>query len=137
MPESGKNTRKNIKKYLSPVFLVMLLIAFGLWYIKKLSYTYTTDIPITVSVMGQNLKTRCMAEGTGYNLFAYRHLLSTKVLLDEEDLLPSPGVTGSDVYIIDMFALQNAISVKLSDLRIISVDEPPKVVLAEETVAGE
>ena len=40
-------------RYVSPVFLALLVASFILWYIAKLSYTYTTEQTVRVSVDGQ------------------------------------------------------------------------------------
>ena len=37
-------------RYVSPVFLALLVASFILWYIAKLSYTYTTEQTVRVSV---------------------------------------------------------------------------------------
>lgn len=137
MAKKKNSLGKGIRKYTSPTFLAMLVIATLLWYVKKLSYTYTTEIPVTVSVIGQQFKVGCMAEGSGYNLFAYKHLLSTKVQLGEDALEAVPGSPDKSAYMVNSFALQNAISMKLDGLRIISVAEPPDIVAAEPTIQPE
>ena len=39
-----------LRRYVSPVFLALLVASFILWYIAKLNYTYTTEQPFTVNV---------------------------------------------------------------------------------------
>ena len=48
-----ENWLKWMHRYVSPVFLALLVASFILWYIAKLSYTYTTEQTVRVSVDGQ------------------------------------------------------------------------------------
>jgi hypothetical protein len=59
-------------RYVSPVFLALLVASFILWYIAKLSYTYTAEQTVKVSVDGQPFEVTCVVEGVGTNLFGYR-----------------------------------------------------------------
>ena len=61
-----------MRRYVSPVFLALLVASFILWYIAKLSYTYTTEQTVRVSVEGQPFEVTCVVEGIGTNLFGYR-----------------------------------------------------------------
>ena len=45
-----------LRRYVSPVFLALLVASFILWYIAKLNYTYTTEQPFTVNVDGERFK---------------------------------------------------------------------------------
>ena len=47
-------------RYVSPVFLALLVASFILWYIAKLSYTYTTEQTVRVSVDGQPFEVTCV-----------------------------------------------------------------------------
>ena len=47
-----ENWLKWMHRYVSPVFLALLVASFILWYIAKLSYTYTTEQTVRVSVDG-------------------------------------------------------------------------------------
>ena len=47
------NLLKWMHRYVSPVFLALLVASFILWYIAKLSYTYTTEQVVRVSVDGE------------------------------------------------------------------------------------
>ena len=50
-----------LRRYVSPVFLALLVASFILWYIAKLNYTYTTEQPFTVNVDGERFKVSCVA----------------------------------------------------------------------------
>ena len=67
-----ENWLKWMHRYVSPVFLALLVASFILWYIAKLSYTYTTEQTVRVSVDGQPFEVTCVVEGVGTNLFGYR-----------------------------------------------------------------
>ena len=49
----------------SPIFVLMLFVSFALWYISKLDYDYTTNIPVRVNIDGYKFKIECTAEGRG------------------------------------------------------------------------
>ncbi|MFR6635198.1 MAG: hypothetical protein ACLUQ6_11135 [Alistipes onderdonkii] len=60
---------KWMHRYVSPVFLALLMASFILWYIAKLSYIYTTEQKVRVDVDGQVFDVTCTVEGVGTNLF--------------------------------------------------------------------
>ena len=66
------NLLKWMHRYVSPIFLALLVASFILWYIAKLSYTYTTEQVVRVSVDGEPFEVTCVVEGVGTNLFGYR-----------------------------------------------------------------
>ncbi len=120
------------KREVAGIFIPCLLISFGLWYITKLSYTYTATIPMVVRIEGQRIKVSCKAEATGYRLFAHRYILRKAIDLKLSDVDALPSVVGKDSYVIDPFTLQNIISRHNSDLRVISVAEIPEIVVKKE-----
>ena len=103
---------KWMHRYVSPVFLALLMASFILWYIAKLSYIYTTEQKVRVDVDGQVFDVTCTVEGVGTNLFGYQG--------SREE-----GHEGR--IIIDPQSLQNAISVKFSDIKITSIDAVPEI----------
>ena len=50
---------KWMHRYVSPVFLALLMASFILWYIAKLSYIYTTEQKVRVDVDGQVFDVTC------------------------------------------------------------------------------
>ena len=106
-------------RYVSPVFLALLVASFILWYIAKLSYTYTTEQTVRVSVDGQPFEVTCVVEGVGTNLFGYRvYMNKTKRSYEE-------GHEGK--LIIDPQSLQNALAPRFSDIKIISIGDIPEI----------
>lgn len=114
---------------ISPVFLALLVAAFILWYIAKLSYVYTTELPFDVNVDGEKFRISCVVEGVGTNLFGYQVYMSKRLRIPLSELKSSPVQGESpDVRLkIDSLSLQNAISVRLSDIKIISVGSSPVI----------
>ena len=53
-----------LRRYISPVFLALLVASFILWYIAKLNYTYTTEQPFTVNVDGERFKVSVWWKGS-------------------------------------------------------------------------
>ena len=124
-------SRRVLGQYASTTFLVFLLLSALLWYLTKLSYTYTTDVPIDVSIADNRFTVRCVAEGTGYRIFALRNLPNKPVKLSLEEVNASPSPTNPQTYIVDPLSLQNAISVSYSKIKIVSVEPLPEVKLKE------
>ena len=54
-----QRTHGVVRRYVSPAFVVMLAVSFTLWYISKLTYTYTTDFNIKVEIDGQPQGCHC------------------------------------------------------------------------------
>lgn len=116
-----------LKKRVSPVFLLLLLLSTILWYLTKLSYTYTTQVPVPVDIEGNKFTVTCVAEGRGYSIFSRRFTRRHVVGLKFGDVQTTPSVTDQGSYVINAFSLQNAISVRIGDLRIISVGDLPEI----------
>ena len=119
-----ENLVKWLKRSVSPVFLVMLVASFILWYIAKLSYTYTTEQTVQVSVEGgEPFRLDCVVEGAGTNLFGYRVYMdrTLRIPLSELHVTPSYEEESYGRLVIDPASLQQAISVRCSDIKIISI----------------
>ena len=123
-----------LRRYVSPVFIAMFVLAFILWYISKLNYTYTTDFDIKVKVDNERIIVPCVVEGKGTTLFGYGFYaprraniplseLSYEVV--EQPVIDANGVVDTLSAIrkahISPISMQDAISVRFSDLKILSV----------------
>ena len=124
-----KNIFKYLRRYISPVFLALLVASFILWYIAKLNYSYTTELPFQVNVDGERFKVSCVVEGMGTNLFGYRVYMNKRLRVPLTELKYSVVHTedGQDFVKIDSLSLHNAISVRLSDIKVISVGSVPEI----------
>ena len=127
---------QRLRNYVSPVFLVLLAVSFTLWYISKLNYTYTTDFNIKVKVNGERLVVPCVVEGKGTTLFGYGFYASRRASIPleelnydiiEESVVAEEGDAPVDTLAreykvrISPISMQDAISVRFSDLKILSV----------------
>ncbi len=125
---------KWMHRYVSPVFLVMLVASFILWFIAKLNYTYMTEQKVQLLIDGRPVEVTCLVEGLGTNLFGYK-VYSNKTLripLTElrYEVAQEEGHEGK--IRIDPQSLQSAISMRYSDIKIISVGEVPEIEAAAE-----
>ena len=129
-----ENLLKWMHRYVSPVFLALLVASFILWYIAKLSYIYTTEQKVRVDVDGQVFDVTCTVEGVGTNLFGYQVYMNKTLRIPLSDLKTKrsheEGHEGK--LIIDPQSLQNAISVHYSDVKVVAVRNIPPIKLPVE-----
>ncbi|MBO7220486.1 MAG: hypothetical protein J6V21_04785 [Alistipes sp.] len=129
-----KTWAQKLRNYISPVFLAMLAVSFTLWYISKLNYTYTTDFNIKVKVDGERIVVPCVVEGKGTTLFGYGFYTPRRANIPLSELnyevvetpyIDENGVVDTLVVNrkahISAISMQDAISVRFSDLKILSV----------------
>ena len=125
-----KSLKQRLRKYISPVFLVLLAVSFTLWYISKLGYNYTTELKVKVSVDGYNITVPCVVEGKGSTLFRYGVYAASSAEISLSELkfevLEQHVATDNDTIVerkmrISPMSMQDALSVRFSDLKIVSV----------------
>ena len=121
--------KKTVRKYSSPVFLLLVILSTVLWYVTKLSHTYTATIPVAVAIGDNRFKVDCVVEGTGYRLFAHKYFFNKELKLDLNRLEVTPSVAGKNLYVISPYSLQNQISKQKEDVRILSVGMLPEITL--------
>ena len=122
---------KNVRNYISPVYLTMLFAAFVLWYITKLGEVYTTEHQIVVVVDDQQLDVACTIRGKGTNLIGYTifskeevfEIPSTELTFDMESLAED----GTPMHHIATTSLQQAIAVRMSGVEVVSVGSIPPI----------
>lgn len=112
-----------LRHYVSPVFMLLLVASFILWYIAKLSYTYTTEQVMRVNIGGERIPVTCVVEGVGTNLFGYRVYMdrTLRIPLSELRVTPSYETESYGRLVIDPVSLQQAISVRCTDIKIVSI----------------
>ena len=122
------------KRSISPAFIAMFVASFVLWYITKLNYNYTTDYNVRLNIGGEKLEVPCVIEGKGTNLFNYKFQLSKRlrIPLDELNYKPVEDDFGGMFLQIDPKSLQNAISVRVSDIKVVSLGDVPMLSMPEE-----
>ena len=135
---------QKLRRYISPVFLVLLAVSFTLWYLSKLNYTYTTDFEVSVDIEGHRMVVPCVVEGKGTTLLGYGVYSSnsTKMLrseikhsIIEEKVLPegeTDSILVSRKIHITPAAMQDALSVRFSDLKFVSVGNIPEIELPKK-----
>lgn len=129
---------QRLRKYVSPVFLALLAVSFTLWYILKLDYTYTKDMKVEVNVDGQHITVPCVVEGKGSNLLYSSSRVTiplsdlkydvVDVRVSPEEVPDSMAVTEKKVR-IQPVSMQDAISIRYSDLKVLSVGVIPDIEL--------
>lgn len=119
-----------LRHYISPAFCVMFFAAFVLWYITKLSYTYTTDLNIDVEVAGSEFEVECVVEGVGTNLFGYKLYKGGEVTIPLNELRIARHDHNSIV--IDSMSLLKALSVRYSDIKIKSIGAIPSIGMSHD-----
>ncbi|MFR9602977.1 MAG: hypothetical protein SNG02_03795 [Rikenellaceae bacterium] len=112
---------RKLRRWVSPVFLIMLVASFTLWYLAKLNHTYTTELEVRVDVEGQGIEVKCVVEGVGTNLFRY------KLNRGEEIKVPISELRyeikeANNILTISPSSLRGVLSVRFSDIKIISID---------------
>lgn len=130
-----ENFLRRWRHYVSPVFLMLLVASFILWYIAKLGYTYTTEQELRVNVDGEVFHVSCVVEGLGTNLFGYKVYAKKTLRIPLSELqyeLLGSG-DGTERIAIDPHSLQHAISVRISDIKVVSIGNIPEIELPEET----
>ena len=121
----------------SPIFVLMLFVSFALWYISKLDYDYTTNIPVRVNIDGYKFKIECTAEGRGSALMAHRFNLVDKTRLNFSRILHAPLATDSCEIVLSPSSLMNAIETTYPEIRIISIGIVPNIRIDQKEVVAE
>ncbi|WP_300257061.1 hypothetical protein [uncultured Alistipes sp.] len=132
-----ENLLHTMRRYVSPVFLALLVASFILWYIAKLSYTYTTEQHVRLSIDGQRIEVTCVVEGVGTNLFGYRVYMNKtlRIPLDEIKVERSREEGHENKYVIEPQSLQKALSTRFSDIKIISVGDIPEIDIPQKAAS--
>lgn len=131
--------RRWIRGYISPVFLVLFCASFILWYIIKLGNVYTTNYDLRLNIDGESLRVPCVVEGVGTNLLGYnvyqhkelKFALSDLKYAVEQQVDEQTGEVLGRYCIIDSQSLQNAITLRFSDIKVLSVGDIPLIPLPE------
>lgn len=121
----------------SPIFVLMLFVSFGLWYIIKLDYQYTTYIPVRVQLDEYKFKVECTAEGRGSALMAHRFQMVDKTKLSLARVTHAPLAADSSEIVLSPSSLMNAIATTYPDIRILSIGIIPNIRIDQQEVVDE
>lgn len=144
MLESIRKLFARLRRYISPVFVMLLVASFMLWYISKLNYTYTAEFDVKVNIDGERIEVPCVVEGIGTNLLGY-FFTARKINIPLSEL-QFDRVREADATVHELGAettftekirirpasLQSAISVRFSDIKIVSVGNVPDMKVPEK-----
>lgn len=126
-----KELYKELRSYISPTYITMLIAAFVLWYIAKLGDTYTTEHEVAVIVDGERLDVDCVIRGKGTNLIGYTlfshsdefEIPSTELSFD----MDSVDEDGRRMHHIATISLQQALAARMTGVEIVSVGALPPI----------
>ena len=132
-----KSVDNFFRNSVSPIFVLMLFVSFALWYISKLDYDYTTNIPVRVNLDGYRFKVECTAEGRGSALMAHRFNMVDKTKLSFSRILHAPLAADSCEIVLSPSSLMNAIAITYPEIRIISIGTVPNIRIDQKEVVAE
>ncbi len=122
--------QKKIRRYVSPVFFVMLAVSLVMWWLTQLGRDYSgVEIPVVVKVEGNIFEVECYASGSGYKLASHRLLEPTEVevAFDELSIMASPVRQGWGI--VDPATLATAIARRVHDVKVERVGAVPEILL--------
>ena len=117
----------HIGRKVTPLFLVMLGLSFVLWYVSKLQYSYTAEVPVVVSVEGDRHRVTCVVQGSGHNILSARYFKRKPVKLKRGDVELTPVEGAENTWEVGQESLLNAISIRNADIKVVSVSRMPYV----------
>ena len=103
----------------NPVFFMLLGLSLILWYVTKLSHSYTANINIPVRIDSVYYSVRCPVDKIAPR--------KNGVFISSDNIAVTPSTTASGLYDISPFWLQNTISSQITDLKIKSVAAPVEI----------
>lgn len=121
-----------IRRWISPVYVVLLVASFMLWFITKLGDTYTTDHKVTVVIDNKEYNVDCTIKGKGTDLIHYT--ISSKrsrFTIPISDLtLDKPMVDndGNSLVHITAESLKLALAQRMNNIEVVSVGSVPVIV---------
>lgn len=120
--------KATVRRFSNPVFFALVLLSLILWYVIKLGHTYTTTINIPVRIDSTYYAVRCNVEGVGYNILVHKMAPRRNIVkLSSDNVAVTPSTITPGAYEVSSFSLQNMISTKISDLKILSVESPVEI----------
>lgn len=121
--------RESIGKLLghaiSPVFLVLLLCSFVLWYTTKLGRDYDIEMPLNMRIDDQKYRVTAQVQGKGTTLLAQRLSLKSPINIKLTELKVRKSLDNPNALIINPESLTRAISSKTNDFKVVQIIEMP------------
>lgn len=127
-----------LRSCISPVYVMMLIAAFVLWFTTKLGEKYTTYHEVTVVIDGKEYNVDCKMHGRGTDLIYYT--LSSKrsrftIPSSELSLVEVVDGLGNVTVQVTLESLTGALAHVMDDLDEVKVDMP--LVIKEITAESE
>lgn len=122
-----RNILLRLRRIVSPVFITLFVAAFILWYIAKLNYTYTADYVAKLNIDGHRMEVPCVVEGKGSNLLNHKFKIGKRLRIPLSELEVVRYLDGDSTVqtSVSRASLRKALSVRISDIKIISVGDIP------------
>jgi hypothetical protein len=120
-----ESLRALLKHAISPVFLVLLLSSFVLWYTTKLGKDYDIEMPLNVRIDGQRYRVTAQVQGKGSTIMAQRLSLKSKINIKLTELKVRKSPENPNALIITPTSLVKAIDSKTNDLKVVQIIEMP------------
>lgn len=116
-----------LRKYISPAFLVILGLSALFWYTLKLQSVYTAEVPVRFNIEGTMLRANVVVEATGYKILSQRYASRKEIPLTWDDIEITPSSIDPRAVVISPLSLQNIISLRYTDLKIVSMGNIPEI----------
>lgn len=129
--EKIKTFLKWLRSCISPVYIMMLIAAFVLWFITKLGDTYTTDHDVTVVIDNVEYNVACKIKGKGTDLIHYtmssKRSRFTIPSLDLSYEMPVVDNPGHNTMHVTAESMKQALAQRMDNIEVVSVGSVPIV----------
>lgn len=130
--EQIKNFFSWLRRWISPVYVAMVIAAFILWFITKLGGTYTTEHDVTVVIDNVEYNVDCTIKGKGTDLIHYTLLSKrSRFVIPISDLTqdkPMNDNNGNIVVHVTAESMKLALAQRMNGIEVVSVGSVPVIV---------
>lgn len=130
--EQIKNFFSWLRRWISPVYVAMVIAAFILWFITKLGGTYTTEHDVTVVIDNVEYNVVCTIKGKGVDLVHYtlssdrsRFEIPISDLTQDK---PMNDNNGNIVVHVTAESMKIALAQRMNNIEVVSVGSVPVIV---------
>lgn len=130
--EQIKNFFSWLRRWISPVYVAMVIAAFILWFITKLGGTYTTDHEVAVVIDNVEYNVDCTIKGKGIDLLNYtlssersRFVIPISDLTQDK---PMNDNNGNIVVHVTAESMKLALAQRMNGIEVVSVGSVPVIV---------
>jgi hypothetical protein len=139
--EKIKRLFNSVRRWISPVYVAMLVAAFVLWYITKLGDTYTTDHQVTVVIDNVEYDVDCTIRGKGTDLIYYTlSSRRSRFVIPISDLTqdaPMVDNEGNNIVHVTAESLKLALAQRMDNIEVVSVGSVPVIQNKRAADAGD